>query len=174
MTCLVPQETFGKHVSKPTLTKLPAGLFEDFISDGALCHIMEVAFKTKVEQQWRRFDFNSPSRLDRGIDLFMSIHRELTLSKMWLPPRVLINSTVGHTLMAELVDIVKRHQVRGRGLGGGAREGRYVGEAPGRRRHAEQPAEGGVVGRSWGGTREEEEDMGGGGGGGPREEGDRI
>lgn len=107
------KETFGKHVSNPTLTKLPAQLFEDFSSGGALCHIMEVAFRTKAEQLWRRFDFHSPSRIDRGIELFMSIHKELTLCKGWVPPKVLINSTVGPVLMTELLDIVKRHQVGG-------------------------------------------------------------
>ncbi len=99
-------------MSNPTLIKLPVRLFEDFSPDGALCRIMEVAFRTKSEQLWRRFDFNSPSRIDRGIELFMSIHRELTMHKLWSPPRVLVNSTVGHTHMAELLDIVKRHQVK--------------------------------------------------------------
>ena len=109
--CLCDQEAFGKHMSNPTLTKLPAKLFEDFTPDGPLCRIMEVAFRTKAEQLWRRFDFLSPSRIDRGIELFMSIHKDLTHSKAWVPPRVLINSTVG-PLMPELVEIVKRHQVK--------------------------------------------------------------
>ena len=72
---------------------------------------MAVAFRTKAEQLWRRFDFNSPSRIDRGIELFMSTHKELTQTKLWEPPRVLINTTLGPTLMAELTEIVKRHQV---------------------------------------------------------------
>lgn len=105
------QDTFGKHVNNPTLTKLPARLFEDFNPGGALCQIMAVAFKTKAEQLWRRFDFHSPSRIDRGIELFMSIHKELTLLKIWEPPKVLINTTVGPALMTELTEIVKRHQV---------------------------------------------------------------
>ena len=98
-------------MSNPTLTKLPARLFEDFNAGGALCQIMAVAFRTKAEQLWRRFDFHSPSRIDRGIELFMSIHKELTQSKLWEPPKVLINTTVGPALMAELTEIVKRHQV---------------------------------------------------------------
>ena len=111
------KDTFGKHVSNPTLTKLPTRLFEDFSPGGALCQIMAVAFRTKAEQLWRRFDFHSPSRIDRGIELFMSIHKELTQSKAWEPPRVLINTTVGPTLMTELVEIVKRHQVLHRNNG---------------------------------------------------------
>ena len=72
---------------------------------------MAVAFRTKAEQLWRRFDFHSPSRIDRGIELFMSIHKELTQSKVWESPKVLINTTVGPALMAELTEVVKRHQV---------------------------------------------------------------
>ena len=72
---------------------------------------MAVAFRTKAEQLWRRFDFHSPSRIDRGIELFMSIHKELTQSKIWESPKVLINTTVGPTLMTELTEVVKRHQV---------------------------------------------------------------
>lgn len=72
---------------------------------------MAVAFRTKAEQLWRRFDFHSPSRIDRGIELFMSIHKELTQNKIWESPKVLINTTVGPALMAELTDVVKRHQV---------------------------------------------------------------
>jgi hypothetical protein len=33
-------------------------------------------------------------------------------SKVWEPPRVLINTTVGPPLMQQLTDIVKRMQVR--------------------------------------------------------------
>lgn len=111
------QDTFGKHVNNPTLTKLPARLFEDFSPGGALCQIMAVAFRTKAEQLWRRFDFHSPSRIDRGIELFMSIHKELTQTKVWEPPKVLINTTLGPALMTELTEIVKRHQVLYAALG---------------------------------------------------------
>lgn len=72
------QDVFGKHMNNPALTKLPVSLFEDLTPGGALCHIMATAFRVKTEQSWRRFDFHSPSRIDRGIELFMSIHKELT------------------------------------------------------------------------------------------------
>lgn len=65
-------------MNNPALTKLPVSLFEDLSPGGALCHIMATAFRVKTEQSWRRFDFHSPSRIDRGIELFMSIHKELT------------------------------------------------------------------------------------------------
>ena len=105
------KDTFGKHVSNPTLTKLPARLFEDFSPGGALCDLMAVAFRIKTNQLWRHFHFHCPSGIDRGIELFMSIHKDLTLCKGWGPPKVLFHSTVRATLMAERVDIMKRHQV---------------------------------------------------------------
>ena len=49
------KDTFGKHVSNLTLTKLPARLFVDFSLEGALCHIMSVAFRIKTDQVWRHF-----------------------------------------------------------------------------------------------------------------------
>ena len=101
----------GKHLSNLTLTKLPVQLFEDFSPGGALCHIIAVAFRIKSNQFWRHFHFHCPSGIDQGIELFMSIHKDLTLCKGWVPPKVLIHSTVRPTLMAERVDIMKRHQV---------------------------------------------------------------
>jgi len=41
----------------------------------------------------------------------MSIHKDLAQSKLWEPPRVFINTTVGPSLIQQLTEIVKRHQV---------------------------------------------------------------
>ena len=130
------KNTFGKHMNNPALTKLPAWLLEDFSPGGALCYLMAVSIRIKTDQLWRHFHFHCPSGIDRGIELFMSIHKDLTLCKGWLPHKVLIHFTVRSTLMAKLVDIVKRHQVgkmvaresdreRKRDGGGGGGEGRY-------------------------------------------------
>ena len=51
--------------------------------------------------------------MDRGLELFISIHKDLAESKTWKPPRVFINPTVGPTLMQQLTESVKRHQVCG-------------------------------------------------------------
>jgi len=51
--------------------------------------------------------------MDRGLELFISIHKDLAESKTWKPPRVFINPTVGPTLMQQLTESVKRHQVGG-------------------------------------------------------------
>lgn len=104
------EEAFGKHVSNPALTKLPVSLFEDLSAGGSLCQILATAYRVKTEQSWRRFDFHSPARIDRGLELFMSIHRDLKESKVWEPPRVFFDGSVGSQLSQQLMDVVKRHQ----------------------------------------------------------------
>lgn len=65
-------------MSNPALTKIPVYLFEDLEPGGALSNIMATAFRVKTEQSWRRFDFHSPSRMDRGLELFMNIRKDLS------------------------------------------------------------------------------------------------
>uniref|UniRef100_A0A674H781 SWI/SNF related, matrix associated, actin dependent regulator of chromatin subfamily c member 2 n=1 Tax=Taeniopygia guttata TaxID=59729 RepID=A0A674H781_TAEGU len=71
------EEVFGKHVSNAPLTKLPIKCFLDFKAGGALCHILAAAYKFKSDQGWRRFDFQNPSRMDRNVEMFMTIEKSL-------------------------------------------------------------------------------------------------
>uniref|UniRef100_A0A8C1R204 SWI/SNF related, matrix associated, actin dependent regulator of chromatin, subfamily c, member 2 n=1 Tax=Cyprinus carpio TaxID=7962 RepID=A0A8C1R204_CYPCA len=71
------EEVFGRHVSNPPLTRLPIKCFLDFKSGGALCHILAAAYKFKSDQGWRRFDFQNPSRMDRNVEMFMTIEKSL-------------------------------------------------------------------------------------------------
>ncbi|KAG2467863.1 SMRC2 protein, partial [Polypterus senegalus] len=71
------EEVFGKHVSNAPLTKLPMKCFLDFKSGGAMCHILAAAYKFKSDQGWRRFDFQNPSRMDRNVEMFMTIEKSL-------------------------------------------------------------------------------------------------
>ncbi|MGH0182898.1 UNVERIFIED_CONTAM: hypothetical protein FKN15_010674 [Acipenser sinensis] len=71
------EEVFGKHVSNAPLTKLPIKCFLDFKSGGSLCHILAAAYKFKSDQGWRRFDFQNPSRMDRNVEMFMTIEKSL-------------------------------------------------------------------------------------------------
>ncbi|KAJ7365203.1 SWI SNF, matrix associated, actin dependent regulator of chromatin, sub c, member 2 [Desmophyllum pertusum] len=80
------EDNFGKDVSKQALlTKLPMKMFMDFSSGGSLCVILANVVKTKMEQGWRRFDFQSPSRMDRNVELFLNIEKALkeTFPKEW-------------------------------------------------------------------------------------------
>uniref|UniRef100_A0A8C3CQK8 Chromo domain-containing protein n=1 Tax=Cairina moschata TaxID=8855 RepID=A0A8C3CQK8_CAIMO len=46
------EDAFGKHVTNPAFTKLPAKCFMDFKAGGTLCHILGAAYKYKNEQGW--------------------------------------------------------------------------------------------------------------------------
>lgn len=98
LTCSLLQfqdDVFGQHSKNRPLTKLPVSsyivscdlimcyshhqmkLFHDYSEGGALCHILATAYQVKSEQSWRRFDFHHPTRMDRNMELFMTIHRNL-------------------------------------------------------------------------------------------------
>ncbi|CAH1241648.1 SMARCC2 [Branchiostoma lanceolatum] len=108
------EDSFGKHVSKPPLTKLPVKLFMDFKPGGGLCHILAAVFKFKSDQGWRRFDFQNPSRMDRNVEMFMNIERSLVqvggLNDCLTRPNIYLQPEVEPKLQGKLKDIIKRHQ----------------------------------------------------------------
>ncbi|KAF4799199.1 hypothetical protein TURU_057198 [Turdus rufiventris] len=75
------EDAFGKHVTNPAFTKLPAKCFMDFKAGGTLCHILGAAYKYKNEQGWRRFDLQNPSRMDRNVEMFMTIEKTLVQAR---------------------------------------------------------------------------------------------
>ncbi|XP_046881672.1 SWI/SNF complex subunit SMARCC2 isoform X2 [Hypomesus transpacificus] len=104
------EEVFGKHVSNPPLTKLPMKSFLDFKSGGALCHILAAAYKFKSDQGWRRFDFQNPSRMDRNVEMFMTIEKSLVQNNCLSRPVISLSSDIEPKLLGKLKDIIKRHQ----------------------------------------------------------------
>ncbi|TNN81397.1 SWI/SNF complex subunit SMARCC2 [Liparis tanakae] len=96
------EEVFGRHVSNPPLTKLPSG--------GALCHILAAAYKFKSDQGWRRFDFQNPSRMDRNVEMFMTIEKSLVQNNCLSRPVIYLSSDIEPKLLGKLKDIIKRHQ----------------------------------------------------------------
>ncbi|RWS24321.1 SWI/SNF complex subunit SMARCC2-like protein [Leptotrombidium deliense] len=104
------EDAFGRNISKPPLTRLPMKCFLDFKPGGSLCHILAAVFKFKSEQGWRRFDFQSPSRMDRNVEMFMSIEKVLIQNKCWFFPLVYITPEVEKQLAINLREIAKRHQ----------------------------------------------------------------
>ncbi|XP_035211285.1 SWI/SNF complex subunit SMARCC2-like isoform X1 [Stegodyphus dumicola] len=104
------EEAFGRNVSKPPLTRLPMKCFLDFRPSGALCHILASVYKFKSEQGWRRFDFQSPSRMDRNVEMFMTIEKTLVQNKCLTLPNIFIMPEVEKQLVPRLKDIIKRHQ----------------------------------------------------------------
>ncbi|XP_069762843.1 SWI/SNF complex subunit SMARCC2 isoform X3 [Narcine bancroftii] len=104
------EEVFGKHVSNAPLTKLPMKCFLDFKAGGALCHILAAAYKFKSDQGWRRFDFQNPSRMDRNVEMFMTIEKTLVQNHGLSRPNIYLNSDIEPKLLSKLKDIIKRHQ----------------------------------------------------------------
>ena len=58
----------------------------------------------------RRFDFQSPSRVDRNVEMFMQIERSLVQNNCLVRPVIFLHQEVEKILVAKLKDIVKRHQ----------------------------------------------------------------
>ncbi|CAM1321518.1 SMARCC1 (predicted), partial [Pycnogonum litorale] len=104
------EDAFGKNVSKPPLTRLPMRCFLDFKPGGSLCHILAAVYKFKTDQGWRRFDFQSPSRMDRNVEMFMNVEKTLVSNKCLSLPNIYIHSDVDKQLLTKLKDIIKRHQ----------------------------------------------------------------
>lgn len=104
------EDAFGRTVSKPPLTRLPMRCFLDFRPGGSLCHILASVYKFKSEQGWRRFDFQSPSRMDRNVEMFMTIEKTLVQNKCLTLPHIFIMPEVEKQLVPRLKDIIKRHQ----------------------------------------------------------------
>ncbi|XP_076123985.1 SWI/SNF complex subunit SMARCC2 isoform X1 [Alosa pseudoharengus] len=104
------EEVFGRHVSNPPLTKLPMKTFLDFKPGGALCHILAAAYKFKSDQGWRRFDFQNPSRMDRNVEMFMTIEKSLVQNNCLSRPVIYLSSEIEPKLLVKLKDIIKRHQ----------------------------------------------------------------
>ncbi|XP_047204365.1 SWI/SNF complex subunit SMARCC2 isoform X2 [Girardinichthys multiradiatus] len=102
------EEVFGRHVSNPPLTKLPMKCFVDFKSGGALCHILAAAYKFKSDQGW--FDFQNPSRMDRNVEMFMTIEKSLVQNNCLTRPVIYLSPDIEPKLLSKLKDIIKRHQ----------------------------------------------------------------
>ncbi|KAK7864658.1 hypothetical protein R5R35_012427 [Gryllus longicercus] len=104
------EDNLGKNVSKPPLTRLPMRCFLDFKPGGALCHILATVYKFKSDQGWRRFDFQSPSRMDRNVEMFMNVEKVLIQNKCLIMPVVYVRSEVEKTVANKIKDTIKRHQ----------------------------------------------------------------
>ncbi|KAM4580545.1 SWI/SNF complex subunit SMARCC1 isoform 3-T3 [Odontesthes bonariensis] len=104
------EDAFGRRVNNPALTKLPAKCFLDFKAGGALCHILGSVYKFKSEQGWRRFDLQNPSRMDRNVEMFLNVEKNLVQNNCLTRPIVFLSSDIEQKQTSKLKDIIKRHQ----------------------------------------------------------------
>uniref|UniRef100_A0A8C5EEU4 SWI/SNF related, matrix associated, actin dependent regulator of chromatin subfamily c member 2 n=1 Tax=Gouania willdenowi TaxID=441366 RepID=A0A8C5EEU4_GOUWI len=104
------EDAFGRRVNNPALTKLPAKCFMDFKAGGALCHILGSVYKFKSEQGWRRFDLQNPSRMDRNVEMFLNVEKNLVQNNCLTRPTVFLSPDIEQKQASKLKDIIKRHQ----------------------------------------------------------------
>ncbi|XP_016893535.1 SWI/SNF complex subunit SMARCC1 isoform X2 [Cynoglossus semilaevis] len=104
------EDAFGRKVNNPALTKLPAKCFLDFKAGGALCHILGSVYKFKSEQGWRRFDLQNPSRMDRNVEMFLNVEKNLVQNNCLTRPIVYLSPDIEQKQASKLKDIIKRHQ----------------------------------------------------------------
>ncbi|XP_028985486.1 SWI/SNF complex subunit SMARCC1 isoform X2 [Betta splendens] len=104
------EDAFGRRVNNPALTKLPAKCFLDFKAGGALCHILGSVYKFKSEQGWRRFDLQNPSRMDRNVEMFLNVEKNLVQNNCLTRPIVFLSPDIEQKQSSKLKDIIKRHQ----------------------------------------------------------------
>uniref|UniRef100_A0A672SHU6 SWI/SNF complex subunit SMARCC1-like n=1 Tax=Sinocyclocheilus grahami TaxID=75366 RepID=A0A672SHU6_SINGR len=93
-----------------------AKCFQDLRPGGALCHILGSLYKFKTEQGWRRFDLQNPSRMDRNVEMFISVEKTLTQNNLSRPV-VYLSPALEQKQALKLKDIVVRHQVSAKEMG---------------------------------------------------------
>uniref|UniRef100_A0A8C1K1G4 SWI/SNF related, matrix associated, actin dependent regulator of chromatin, subfamily c, member 1b n=1 Tax=Cyprinus carpio TaxID=7962 RepID=A0A8C1K1G4_CYPCA len=104
------EDSFGRRANNPSFTKLPAKCFQDLRPGGALCHILGSVYKFKTEQGWRRFDLQNPSRMDRNVEMFLSVEKALTQNNLLSRPVVYLSPDLEQKQALKLKDIVVGHQ----------------------------------------------------------------
>uniref|UniRef100_A0A4W5QZT0 SWI/SNF related BAF chromatin remodeling complex subunit C2 n=1 Tax=Hucho hucho TaxID=62062 RepID=A0A4W5QZT0_9TELE len=99
------EEVFGRHVSNPPLTRLPIK------QNRLILFILTMIFFTPVCLHGRRrFDFQNPSRMDRNVEMFMTIEKSLVQNNCLSRPVIFLSSDIEAKLLGKLKDIIKRHQ----------------------------------------------------------------
>uniref|UniRef100_A0AAY4B036 SWI/SNF related, matrix associated, actin dependent regulator of chromatin, subfamily c, member 1b n=1 Tax=Denticeps clupeoides TaxID=299321 RepID=A0AAY4B036_9TELE len=104
------EEAFGRRATSPALTKLPMKCFLDMSPGGALCHILGSAYRFKTDQGWRRFDFQNSSRVERNIEMFVSMEKALIQNGCLVRPLVYLSPDLDHTQASRVREIITRHQ----------------------------------------------------------------
>ncbi|XP_053743133.1 SWI/SNF complex subunit SMARCC1 isoform X1 [Synchiropus splendidus] len=104
------EDAFGRRVNNPALTKLPTKCFLDMKAGGALCHILGSVYKFKSEQGWRRFDLQNPSRMDRNVEMFLNVEKNLVQNNCLTRPTVFLSPDIDQKQASKLKDAIKRHQ----------------------------------------------------------------
>ncbi|XP_044765118.1 SWI/SNF complex subunit SMARCC2 [Coccinella septempunctata] len=109
------EDSLGKNVQKPIMTRIPVKFFMDFKPGGALCQILLAAYKFKSEHNWKRFELpsgKSNAKVDRTFEMFQSIERALITSKIYAIPIIYIKPDLDKSLISKLKEIVRKRNAQ--------------------------------------------------------------
>eukprot|EP01113_Clastostelium_recurvatum_P007724 TRINITY_DN1360_c0_g2_i4.p1 TRINITY_DN1360_c0_g2~~TRINITY_DN1360_c0_g2_i4.p1 ORF type:complete len:512 (-),score=188.62 TRINITY_DN1360_c0_g2_i4:66-1601(-) len=90
-------------------TKIPSKLFQDYRANGTLHQILSTCNLYRAGQDWRRFDFKSPAKRDKNIELLNLIQQSLEQSGVLKWPQVFFTPSVDKKQVTKLSEIVRRH-----------------------------------------------------------------
>eukprot|EP00039_Didymoeca_costata_P001077 m.49479 g.49479 ORF g.49479 m.49479 type:complete len:854 (+) comp10616_c0_seq3:92-2653(+) len=104
-----------KYLSKKLdipITRLPGGLFYDVGLNGAAFIVFKTIFKFKAENNIRKLDFGSSTKLDVNTELFMAIDNAMIEAGHFKRPKIYLSkSKLTPELRTYLADISKKHQM---------------------------------------------------------------
>ncbi|KRT79087.1 hypothetical protein AMK59_7765 [Oryctes borbonicus] len=105
------EDSLGKNIQKPPMTRIPVRFFMDMKANGALCHMLATAYKYKFEQGWKKFETQvakNVTRLDRLVEMFQAMEKSLIQNKLYALPIIYVKSEVDRNLAMKLKEIIRK------------------------------------------------------------------
>jgi len=113
----------GTHI-----IKIPHTLFRDYTANGPLTLILKSSYQFKQLQDWRRFDFNTPGKTQKNLEMIKFISEALCKVGFWKLPQVCISSRVESSMIPILKLIVEK---RGGSIARSEHSSTHIIEPPG-------------------------------------------
>ncbi|EGD74687.1 hypothetical protein PTSG_06050 [Salpingoeca rosetta] len=105
------EKHLGKQSDNQAMTRFPARFFFDYSKKGPLVDIVGTAYKVKADTQMRRFDFATPSKLNRNMNILLEVQRVLKEKHHLRPMRVYFAPKVSAKDKERLSTVAKEHDM---------------------------------------------------------------
>ncbi|CAH1131485.1 unnamed protein product [Ceutorhynchus assimilis] len=106
------QEDFlGKKSQKPPMTRIPVKYFLDLKPGGALCQMLNAAYKFKTDHGWRRFEIplgKNTSKTDKVYEMFQAMEKALVQNKLYTVPIIYVDQNVDKAVSQKIKDIIRK------------------------------------------------------------------
>jgi SWI/SNF related-matrix-associated actin-dependent regulator of chromatin subfamily C len=104
------EDQLGRNASGPKkFTKLPNALFHDYSESGSLYVILLECYKFKNNQNWRKFEFSSPTKIDQNLELFVKVETALRDAGHLKYPVVYFSADLPASDVKRLAALVTKH-----------------------------------------------------------------